>query len=319
MNNYIEYIRTFALKNKHTDWYCELIESRRLRLQDKEVLNSTIGYVENHHIIPESFYIEFKKEDENLVFLTAREHFIAHKLLTKMFSGIFHKKMSYAFKWFRSARNNPNVYFNSKLYNVAKLNFKLSEESKLKIKRNRPILSGKNNPRWGMHHSEKTKRKMSIAHSGKNNPLWGTHLSEEHKRKISKNNGHSMLGKHHSEEAKRKMSETKIKNGVGIGDKNHMYGKHHSDETKRKLSISKTGGKHSLEAKRKISENNPNKRPVKQINKKTNEIIKIWPNIITASKILNICANSISSSSSAYKCKNGYITKSAGGFKWEYV
>lgn len=77
----------------------------------------------------------------------------------------------------------------------------------------------------GKHHSEETKKKMSVAQLGRLN-TWskGKCLSEETKKKIS-NSLRKVLA---SEEAKMKIS----KSYVG------MTGKHHSDETKRKLRIS---------------------------------------------------------------------------------
>jgi hypothetical protein len=68
----------------------------------------------------------------------------------------------------------------------------------------------------GRHHSEETKRKMSVAKKK---------MTEETKRKISKNKKGNKywLGKFHSEESKKKMSETK-------------KGKLCSEETKLKIS-----------------------------------------------------------------------------------
>ena len=48
----------------------------------KRKLNPAEGCVEKHHIIPKS--MGGGDEDENLVTLTAREHYIAHLLLAKM-------------------------------------------------------------------------------------------------------------------------------------------------------------------------------------------------------------------------------------------
>lgn len=71
---------------------------------------------------------------------------------------------------------------------------------------------GKNNPFYGKHHTEETKKKLSELHKGKK-------LSEETKKKISKKTSgknHPMYGK--------------------TGENSPCYGKKHSKETKRKMS-----------------------------------------------------------------------------------
>ena len=58
--------------------------------------NRTIsGYIEKHHIIPKSCGGSNKKE--NLVALTAKEHFICHLLLTKMTENNYRIKMRNSF------------------------------------------------------------------------------------------------------------------------------------------------------------------------------------------------------------------------------
>ena len=71
-------------------------------------------------------------------------------------------------------------------------------------------LKGKNNPMYGKHHSEETKKKMSEARKGRK-------LSEETKRKLSE----ALKGRKCSEETKRKMSEAK--KGEKIGEKNSNW------------------------------------------------------------------------------------------------
>ena len=56
--------------------YNKIIENRQL--------NSYTGYTENHDIIQKS--LGGSNDDENLVRLTAREHFICHLLLTKIYT-----------------------------------------------------------------------------------------------------------------------------------------------------------------------------------------------------------------------------------------
>lgn len=63
----------------------------------KAVIRHSIssGYFETHHIVPRS--LGGGDDFSNLVDLTYREHFLAHWLLTKMFSGLEKRKMAFAF------------------------------------------------------------------------------------------------------------------------------------------------------------------------------------------------------------------------------
>jgi len=67
----------FVLKSKYTSWYNALILRAKTRL--------LCGYKERHHIIPRS--IGGDDSEQNLVDLTYREHFLAHWLLTKIYTG----------------------------------------------------------------------------------------------------------------------------------------------------------------------------------------------------------------------------------------
>lgn len=84
------YNTTTFLNNKWTKIYFQLIEKRSQILLTKKSC-----YCEKHHIIPKS--LGGSNNKDNIVVLTAREHFIAHLLLTKMVSN--HKdfiKMNWA-------------------------------------------------------------------------------------------------------------------------------------------------------------------------------------------------------------------------------
>ena len=53
----------------------------------REIYYPISGYIENHHILPECLYPEFKdlrKYPENSAILTPEEHYLAHQLLIKM-------------------------------------------------------------------------------------------------------------------------------------------------------------------------------------------------------------------------------------------
>ena len=71
--------------NKYATWYRQLICSRLAEHRSK----GGLIYYESHHILPRSIHPEFanaKKFPLNVVLLTAREHYIAHLLLAKMFA-----------------------------------------------------------------------------------------------------------------------------------------------------------------------------------------------------------------------------------------
>jgi hypothetical protein len=88
-------------------------------------LNKVEGYTENHHIIPRS--LGGTDTEDNLVKLSAREHFLCHYLLAKMFKKETFEwyKMNNAFMFMKceSISHNKNRYFNSRLYEALKLNF----------------------------------------------------------------------------------------------------------------------------------------------------------------------------------------------------
>ena len=65
------------LDNKYTSWYYNIINKAQKQIKT--------GYVEIHHIIPRS--MGGNNSSDNLVNLTAKEHFICHLLLTKMVEG----------------------------------------------------------------------------------------------------------------------------------------------------------------------------------------------------------------------------------------
>lgn len=93
--------------------YDAIISSRRN--------NPPEGYSENHHIIPRSF--GGSNTSENMVRLTAREHFLCHWLLTKIHpSGRLHYKAIHAFvsmAWLHS-ENQQRYRCTARLYEKLK-------------------------------------------------------------------------------------------------------------------------------------------------------------------------------------------------------
>lgn len=74
------------IPNKYTKWYSNIIESRKLMPPE--------GYSERHHILPRK--MGGSNESCNLVRLSAREHFICHRLLPKMTLGAERNHMIFA-------------------------------------------------------------------------------------------------------------------------------------------------------------------------------------------------------------------------------
>ena len=96
-----------------------------------------------------------------------------------------------------------------------------SEDIINKKLKNRKVYVGQNNPFYGKHHTEETKKKQSETKKGCNNYFYGKHHTEEAKKKQSESHKgkQNFLGKKHTEEWKLKQSERKK------GKNNAMYGK----------------------------------------------------------------------------------------------
>lgn len=116
--------------NKYTKIYFQIIHKRKV----KQVIDiDSDVYFETHHIIPRSLGGDNSKN--NLVRLTAKEHFICHYLLTKM---IFEKqdllKMLYAFNMMRTIpkqMKSGRTHNNSILYEANKKKISLLSKGKI--------------------------------------------------------------------------------------------------------------------------------------------------------------------------------------------
>lgn len=88
------------------------------RIVKRRLENPLETYTEKHHIIPKSLGGDNKKT--NLVKLSAREHYICHLLLTKIYNtGVAHDKMIYAFMMMCNAKSGfqrRDFKNNSRLY-----------------------------------------------------------------------------------------------------------------------------------------------------------------------------------------------------------
>ena len=202
-------------------------------------------YYERHHILPKC--MGGTDNDNNLIDLLAREHFIAHRLLAE--ENPDNDSLTYA--WWMLAHIDdreitPEEYEQAKMaFSKACKGRSISEEQKQRLRE----------CHIGRRASEEAKKKMSLAHSGKNNPNYGKPRSEETKQKISQaNTGHRHTEEYKLEASKRNSGRNNPNYGnkwsdeqkqhmseIMSGENNHMYGKHHSEETREKMSKAAIG------------------------------------------------------------------------------
>jgi hypothetical protein len=273
------------------------------------------GYKEKHHIIPKC--IGGTNNKENIVELTAREHFLCHQLLCEIYPK--QPKLWYALHLMSINKNKKYTKYNvsSRMYEYIKINrYKNSkshsEETKQKLRKPKPKGFGENISKklTGIKRSEETKQKISDSGKGKHKH------TEEFKKFISEIHKNKNI----SEETKQKISEfvkqrivsTKTKQKMSLSRK----GKKHSEITKQKISEKNTGNYHSEETKQIIRQNKlgkPTKKsqPVNQYDLNGN-FIKQWNKIEEA----NLFLGKPRDTGITCCCKGKQ--KTAFGFIWKY-
>lgn len=198
-------------------------------------------YVETHHIIPRCMNGDDNKL--NLVELTAREHFIAHMLLCKIYPE--NSKLKFAL-WAMvnlPKKGNSRYKVSSRTYEQLKLQhsellsklFKgrnkglsyeqiYGNEVALKLKEYKSLqmsgdkhplynVTGSSHPKFGHYQTDKWKEEQSIRMSGENNGMYGKTHSDEYKLRKSveqKGEGNSFYGKTHSDETRKRLHEVAV-------------------------------------------------------------------------------------------------------------
>ena len=119
--------------------YDEFIKNRKSASID-------VGYFERHHIIPRS--LGGKDYQDNIIKLSASDHFFAHRLLAKIHGGTMWTALFFMCKNCNSARG---YIAKRRVYELARL--KQSEHRKL-------YCSGKNAPNYGKKFSFEIREKM---------------------------------------------------------------------------------------------------------------------------------------------------------------
>jgi hypothetical protein len=162
-------------------------------------------YFEFHHIFPRSLFPQYKDYKQNLVALTAREHFFCHQLLTKIWPS---KQMTYAlFAMTLDKHGHRENRLTPKEYEKLKKNYR---ELLSKIPRTAEWRHAISKANLGKKMSKEACQKMSQAKKGKTSNRKGVKLSDETKRKISEKSSHQswLKGKHLPNDIKEKIRKT---------------------------------------------------------------------------------------------------------------
>jgi hypothetical protein len=196
---------------KYYKIYLQLVEKAQKRA-------NLLGYYEKHHIIPKC--LGGNNSKENLVKLTAKEHYVAHHLLLKIYPN--NNSLYHAF-WMMSNR----FKISSRDYEIARKiisnNMRKNVGTKEAIRKMR--LSKKGNKSWlGKTHTKESRNKQSI--SAKNRNI-SPEMEQQRRDKISKSHKGKIITKEHA----KNISKSKL------GSKNPMYGKIGKNNLKSKAII----------------------------------------------------------------------------------
>ncbi len=192
--------------SKYTKWYFSIIEGARTRTIE--------GYTEMHHILPKC--LGGLDTVDNLIKLTAREHFICHWLLTKMVTETKQKYQlwnAFSCMLYREKPGQERYKISSKIFDSIK-----NAGSKIKSMqwtgKNNPMygLRGELSPTFGKKWTEERRKKSSITHSGQSRTL------ESRKKQSEQMKGRKQTAEHITKRSR-------------SGKENHMYGKKLSPET----------------------------------------------------------------------------------------
>ena len=149
------------LENHFTEEYYSIIKHHQDKTSGFSIrqIKKEFGYTEKHHIIPRS--LNGTDTKDNIVYITASDHFRCHKLLVQMTSGEARGKMWNAL-WRmmnKQSRNQDRDYsFTPDDYEQARINHSIVHSA---------LMSGNNNPFYNQKHTPESLKKMSAARKGK--------------------------------------------------------------------------------------------------------------------------------------------------------
>lgn len=169
--------------NKYTALYTLLTTRAKGRVRT--------AYTERHHIVPQS--LGGSNDKDNLVDLTAREHFICHWLLIKMTEGEDRSKMLYALNGMRAGNRFQQRYSSA-------ITARVYEKYRIEHAANHSLtMKGKTPPNKGRQMSDE--QKQLLRERAKANHLSGVYGTESQQKRIAK-----VTGQKRTEETRKKMS-----------------------------------------------------------------------------------------------------------------
>lgn len=224
------------LTNKYSKIYHKITSNATQRI--------TAGYTETHHIIPQS--LGGSNDIDNLVELTAREHFICHWLLIKMTEGEERSKMLYALNGMKAENRYQERYHTKITARVyEKYRIEHAENHSKRMRGRKAWNKGRKLEGEELEiHRERTRNR-------KIDPI---KQAEGQRKRIAK-----VTGQKRSEETKKLMS-LKAK-GKKKGPMSEEQKQVRSEKLKGIAKPKGFGDKVAERMKKQFSENNPNKRP----------------------------------------------------------
>lgn len=186
------------IENKYHRIYNNIIERAKSR-------TNIPSYTEKHHIIPRS--LGGNNDANNLVRLTGREHYIAHRLLVKITTGEAQSKMAFALNSMMNRYNNTMERYapTSRVYEHLRI---LLSEAHKRMGRTEEHKAAISKAHTGKIVSEDTRRRMSEATKA-NGPTGGAVKGSTRKASTREAISKAKKGKKLSEEHRRKLSEAR--------------------------------------------------------------------------------------------------------------
>lgn len=180
------------LTNAYSEEYYKIINDRKIQHKDSV-------YCEKHHIIPKS--LGGPNNRDNLVYLSAKDHFRCHQLLVQFTEGEAKSKM-WSGLWRMMNKQSRNQ---ERDYDILPEDYEAARKAHAKHQSDR--MTGESNPFFGKRHSAETKEQMSKSKKGKSyEEIYGVeHASDmKEKRRIE------TTGKKRSAETKEKIRQHKL-------------------------------------------------------------------------------------------------------------